>query len=302
MKKFLAILISALMVLAMGACSAPAEEPAAPVATDVPSEPAEPATESNAPAEEPAATPAAEVTHVVYGFPGTAARLNFVNDDGTYSGYEIDIVRELDNRLEDVEFELYCAGEFAALTPGLDSGKFQMVGSNITWKQERADNYLYSTVPYFTSPYVIGVRPDEENIKSIDDLQGRSVLTITGTATALFLEKYNEEHTDNPIILDYIDASSMDIMAQVISGRYDACLHNKSDFAIAKEERDYDLKMIEIPNANDIQMPDGFFLFAKGSEELQQKVDACLTEMRDDGTLSELCLRYFSMDMVPQAE
>ncbi len=291
MKKFLAILLSVLMAMAvMTAC---ASEPTA--TTDTPSTDA-------AATEAPVEEPAEEVTHVVYGFPGTAARLNYVNNDGTYSGYEIDIVRELDNRLEDVEFELYCAGEFSALTPGLDSGKFQMVGSNITWKQERADNYLYSTVSYFTSPYVIGVLPEENDIQSIDDLQGRTVLTITGTATALFLEQYNEQHPDNPIILSYADMSSMDIMAQVISGRYDACIHNKSDFAIAEEERGYNLKMIEIPNADEIQLPDGYFLFAKGSEELQQKIDNCLIEMRDDGTLTELCLRYFSMDLVPKGE
>jgi len=241
-----------------------------------------------------------EITHVVYGFPGTAARLNFVNNDGTYDGYEIDIIRELDKRLDDVEFELYMAGEFSALTPGLDSGKFQMVGSNITWKQERADNYLYSTVSYFTSPYVIGVREDEESIKSIDDLQGKNVLTITGTATALFLEKYNEAHPENPIVLYYGDLNALDVMAQVLSGRFDACIQNKADFAIAEEERDYKLKIIEIPNSDEIQIPFGYFLFPKGADDLQQKIDAVLMEMKEDGTLSELCLKYFAMDLVPQ--
>ena len=240
-----------------------------------------------------------EVTHVVYGFPGTAARLNIINDDDTYDGYEIDIINELDKRLDDVEFELYCAGEFSALTPGLDSGKFQMVGSDITWKQARADNYLYSEVSYFGSPYVIGVLKDENSINSIDDLQGKTVLTITGTATALFLEAYNDAHTDNPIILSYGDLASMDIMAQVISGRYDACIHNKADFAIAKEERGYDLKMIEIPNSDEIQLPNGYFLFSKGEEELQMKIDDTLREMKADGTLSKLCTKWFGMDLVP---
>ena len=92
MKKFLAILLSVLMAMAvMTAC---ASEPTA--TTDTPSTDA-------AATEAPVEEPADEVTHVVYGFPGTAARLNYVNNDGTYSGYEIDIVRELDNRLEDVE-------------------------------------------------------------------------------------------------------------------------------------------------------------------------------------------------------
>ncbi len=243
--------------------------------------------------------PEPEVRKIVYGFPGTAARLNFVQNDGSYDGYEISLVKALDERLEQYEFELYLAGEFSALTPGLDAGKFNMVGSNITWKQERADNYLYSEVSYFGSPYVIGVQPDNTEINSLEDLAGRHVLTVTGTATAIFLEGYNEENPDGQILIDYIDASAQEIISQVVTGRYDACIQNKSDFAIANEEHGYDLKMIEIPDVERISLPNGYFLFAKGETELQQAVDAVLREMKADGSLSELCLQYFTMDLVP---
>ena len=153
MKKVLAILLALLMVLSMVACSSKQEtsdetakaDAATPAEATDTDETADTADSTEADADTADTT---EVQKVVYGFPGTAARLNFVNDDGTYDGYEIAIIRELDARLPQYEFELYCAGEFSALTPGLDAGKFNMVGSNITWKQERADNYLYSEVSY----------------------------------------------------------------------------------------------------------------------------------------------------------
>jgi L-cystine transport system substrate-binding protein len=294
MKRTLALLLTAVMLLALAACGqktddgsgTPAPAPDSGSSTQTPSDSQQP---SNA-----------EVTNVVYGFPGTAARLNFVNDDGTYDGYEIAIIQELDKRLEQYTFELYCAGEFSALTPGLDAGKFNMVGSNITWKQERADNYLYSDVSYYTSPYVIGAPQDNTAINSLEDLAGTHVLTITGTATAIFLEKYNEEHPDGQIILDYIDAGAQECISQVVTGRYDACIQNKADFAIAQEEHGYELRLIEIENSNEISLPDGYFLFAKDEAELQKAVDECLKEMKADGTLTELCLRYFTMDLVPQ--
>ena len=236
------------------------------------------------------------VQHVVYGFPGTAARLNFVNDDGSYGGYEIDIVRELDARLDDVEFELYCTGEFSALTPGLDAGKFGMVGSNITWKQERADNYLYSTVAYLHTPYVMAVRTDETEINSLDDLGGHKMVAIPGTAGTLWLEAYNEAHPENPIQIEYIESTAIDTIAMLVEGRTDVTFCNVSDYAIAEEERGYKVKFVDIDVSEVSQQPDGFFLFPKGAEELQQKVDACLNEMRADGTLSKLCLKYFTMD------
>lgn len=291
MKRTLALALTAVMLLALAACGqkpdsgTPAPDSGAPVQT--PSDSQQP-------------SGGAEVTNIVYGFPGTAARLNFVNDDGSYDGYEIAIIQELDKRLEQYTFELYCAGEFSALTPGLDAGKFNMVGSNITWKQERADNYLYSEVSYYTSPYVIGVTKDNTTINSLEDLAGSHVLTITGTATAIFLEKYNEEHPDGQIILDYIDAGAQECISQVVTGRYDACIQNKADFAIAQEEHGYELRLIEIENSDEISLPDGYFLFAKDETELQKAVDTCLREMKEDGTLTELCLRYFTMDLVPQ--
>ena len=272
MKKLVLIVMAVMFALSAIACEVTTAQPAAP-------------------AEETAG-----VQHVVYGFPGTAARLNYVNDDGTFAGYEIDIVNELDKRLDDVEFELYCAGEFSALTPGLDAGKFGMVGSNITWKKERAENYLYSTVPYIHTPYAMAVRPDETGINSIEDLCGRKMICIPGTAGTLFLEQFNEQHPDNPIILEYIESNAIDNIAMLVEGRIDATFGNVSDYAIAKEERGYDVKIINIENADLVQQPDGYFLFPKGAEELQQKVDKCLTEMREDGTLSELCLKYFAMD------
>lgn len=291
MKRVLALFLATAMTMSLAACGQGSTESESGSATESSSAVSEVSTTE---------TGSTGVQKVVYGFPGTAARLNFVNNDGSYDGYEIAIVKELDNRLDQYEFELYCAGEFAALTPGLDSGKFNMVGSNITWKEERAENYLYSEVSYFSSPYVIGVSPDNTTINSLEDLAGKHVLTITGTATAIFLEKYNEEHPDAQILLDYIDASAQDCIAQVVTGRYDACIQNKSDFAVANEEHGYDLRMIEIENSDEISLPDGFFLFAKDETELQQAVDACLQEMKEDGTLSKLCLQYFTMDLVPQ--
>lgn len=290
MKRFVAILLTVLLALGMVACAAP-QTPAEPAAA-----PTEPPAATAGPAADEADAPEGGVQTVIYAFPGTAARLNYINDDGSYAGYEIDIVRELDARLPEYTFELYCAAEFSALTPGLDAGKFDMVGSNITWKKERAENYLYSKVPYIHTPYAMAVRPDETQINGLEDLGGRKMVCIPGTAGTLFLEQYNEQHPDNPIQLEYIESNAIDNVAMLVDGRVDATFGNVSDYAIAEEERGYKVKIINIDNPDLVQQPDGYFLFPKGAEELQQKVDECLIEMREDGTLSKLCLQYFTMD------
>jgi ABC-type amino acid transport substrate-binding protein len=167
MKKVFALLLATVMIFGLVACTPTGTTNQSTTATTA---------ANNTTTTAAATTTQQQVRKIVYGFPGTAARLNFVNNDGTYDGYEIAIIKELDKRLDQYEFELYCAGEFSALTPGLDSNKFDMVGSNITWKKERAENYLYSEVSYFSSPYVIGVQKDNTTINSLEDLAGKHVL------------------------------------------------------------------------------------------------------------------------------
>ena len=109
---------------------------------------------------------------------------------------------------------------------------------------------------------------------------------------------YLLQHKDNPVKLNYVDASAQDCIQQVYTGRYDACVHNKADFAIA-EENGYKMKIIEIPDSDTISLPDGFFLFDTEETELKAAVDAELQKMKDAGELSTLCLQFFPWDLVP---
>ena len=240
------------------------------------------------------------ITKLTYACPGKSARYNFVNEDGELDGYEIAIMKEVDKRLEDVAIELVYTGEFSALFPGLESGQYDIIGGGISWKQERADNYLYSEVPYFHRPTVLGVRQDEPEITTIGDLAGKNIAHIAGTAQAMWLEAYNEEHPEQKINIDYVDASAIEIMNMVSTGRYDACIHAAADFAIASQELGVDLKLYDIENADEIQKPDSYYLYAKDNTELQKKIDAVLAEIRDDGTMAELCVQYFGTDLVPE--
>ena len=69
-----------------------------------------------------------EVTKLTYACPGKSARYNFVNEEGELDGYEIAIMKEVDQRLSDVTIDLIYTGEFSALFPGLESGQYDIIG------------------------------------------------------------------------------------------------------------------------------------------------------------------------------
>ncbi|MCE2059589.1 transporter substrate-binding domain-containing protein, partial [Streptococcus thermophilus] len=53
--------------------------------------------------------------------------------------------------------------EWSSVFTGLDAGKYQMAGNNISYSKERAQKYLFS-YPIGTTPTVLTV-PKDSNIK-----------------------------------------------------------------------------------------------------------------------------------------
>ena len=58
----------------------------------------------------------------------------------------------------------------------------------------------------------------------------------------------------------------------------------------------YQFNCYPIPNEEEIQNPAVYILYNKSSAALQQKIDAVLAEMKEDGTLSRLCTEYMGKD------
>ncbi|MGM9534021.1 MAG: transporter substrate-binding domain-containing protein [Intestinibacter sp.] len=226
---------------------------------------------------------------------GGTAPFNFTDDDGNLQGYEVDILNEVAKRAGDIEIE-HVLTEWDSIFASLDSGKVDIIANNITKKPEREEKYLFSDVAYFKSPTVIVVPKGDTSIKSLEDLQGKSIEAISGTAVGMYLEDYNEKHSDNPIELVYSDAKTATFINNVATGRYPAYICSESYVAEAEEQLGIDVDIVPLEESDDIQDSRAYFLFRKDDEELKEKVDTILKEMRDDGTLSKLCKKWADRD------
>ena len=71
---------------------------------------------------------------------------NYHDDNGELTGFEIEVLEEVDQRLDDYSFT-YDTTEFASLFAGLDAGKFDVIANNIGEKDERREKYLFSLYP-----------------------------------------------------------------------------------------------------------------------------------------------------------
>ena len=227
---------------------------------------------------------------------GATAPFNYQDEDGELVGYEVDLLKEIETRSDGkLHFEFNITN-WDGIFASLDAGKAQMIVNNITKKPEREEKYLFSDYSYYNNHTVIVVPKGDTSITSIDDLQGKSVEAISGTAVALFLEDYNEQHADNPITLVFSDASTATQLSNVATGRYPANICSESYVNEAVNQLGLEVDTISIPNEDEIQSSQAWFLYGAGQEDLKAEIDPILKEIIDDGTLSSLSEKWYGAD------
>ena len=216
-------------------------------------------------------------------------------DNGELTGYEIEVVRAIfkDSDKYDVKFE---KTEWSGVFAGLDADRYQMAVNNISYTKERAEKYLYAA-PTAKNPNVLVVKKDDNSIKSLDDIGGKSTEVVQGTTTAKQLEDYNKQHADNPTVLNYTKADFQQIMVRLSDGQFDYKIFDKIGVETVIKNQGLDnLKVIELPSD---QQPYVYPLLAKGQDELKSFVDKRIQELYKDGTLEKLSKQFFGDTYLP---
>ena len=110
-----------------------------------------------------------------------------LNDDGTVTGIEIDIISLICQKLG-VELEIQQL-DFDAVLTGLDAGKYDLAVSGITATEERKENALF-TDAYCLSAISLVV-PEDSAIKGKADIEGKTISCQTGTTAELYCNNNN---------------------------------------------------------------------------------------------------------------
>lgn len=188
MKRFVSIVLCALLLLpVLAGCGAKTETPAttAPAATEAPAAPAETETEAPAPLSE-------DVQKIVdrgvlrVGVKNAVLGFGFQDElTGEYTGMEISLAKKIAEYLGvDVEFTAVTA---ATRTELLDSGDIDCVLATFTITEERKKSWDFTT-PYYTD-YVTVLVEDASGIKTLGDLVDKKVGVSSGSTSAKALVK-----------------------------------------------------------------------------------------------------------------
>ena len=278
-KRFVSAALAAVMALSMTACGS-SNSAAETTAADT--EAAESQAEETT-AEEEKTTDGGTL---IVGFDQDFPPMGFVGDDGEYTGFDLDLAKEVADRL-DMKF-VPKPISWDAKDMELSSGGIDCIWNGFTMTG-REDKYTWSE-PYLNNEQVFVVRNDS-GIKTQADLAGKAVDVQTDSSAQKALEKQEKlqkSFKELKIVSDY-NTAFMDLE----SGAVDAIA---MDVVVAKyqiEQRKADFVLLDDALASE-EYAVGFL---KGNDELRDKVQKTLEEMAEDGTMKKISEKWFQEDI-----
>lgn len=229
---------------------------------------------------------------VVVATRGTVKPYSYTDDDGKLTGYDVEILKEIEKRDPSLHFTFRPMAVDAAFV-AMDSSQVDMIANQMRHSPARDEKYIF---PKELNNYTVRklvVPKDDDATKSLDDLKGKKVAVTTNSEFAELVKKFNET-ADTPIEIVYTDKGPSETMNLVATGRAQAAGEYEYIVSVAQKDKNLPIKTVG-PTLTKVPT---YFLLRKDDEmqKVADKIDAALKSMREDGTLKALSEKYLGAD------
>ena len=213
-------------------------------------------------------------------------------ENGKIVGYGSDIlaviVKDLNVELDQLDLP------WQGILPGLDAKKFDFVATSVSITPERAEKYAL-TVPIADGTLAVLKRKGDSSIQKPEDIAGRVVGTQLGSGQLKGLQAYDEELKSKgegvKEIKEYVGYP--EAYQELATGRIDAVINTKAN-----------LSTILKKNPDTYEMVDTFgepmwlsWAVRKDDKELLEYLNSKILELRDNGQLEEMQMKWFGFTM-----
>lgn len=229
---------------------------------------------------------------IVIAMEGTWAPWTYHDESDKLVGFDTEIGEYIANYLG--VKAVFAEGEWDGLLAGLagegDAVRYDIMINGCDITPERAEKYYFSD-PYAFNRTAVIVRADDDSIQTMEDLKGKNTANTISSTYAEVAEKYGATVTG----VDDLNQT----MELLLQGRIDATLNAEVvyyDYMAAHPDAnakiatlDSETTQVAIPMKRDADW-----------DTLLEAVNAALAEMRENGKLTELSVKYFGGDITQE--
>lgn len=220
------------------------------------------------------------------------APYTYEDDNGEPAGYEYEVLKLVDDYLEDWTFN-YTVLDYETALAGTTSGKYDLDSGCKFRTPAREEAFLVSSpYNYFFMNLVV---KNDSGITSLADMNGKSIASIVSTdGRAVALSDWMEKNPDIAIEFEPLAASGAmaDEITAVEDGVYDAAYLSAEQANAILEETGY----TDLTITDRVDGRDTVFLINKDQTELQAAVNEALDALTADGSLGALTVEFFGED------
>lgn len=223
---------------------------------------------------------------------GTAKPFSYTDDNGNLTGYDVEILKEVEKRDPSLHFEFKPMAVDAAFV-AMDSGQVDLIANQMRHTPARDAKYIYTNEINNYTVRKLVVKKGRTDIQSLEDLKGKKVMVTTNSEMNTLVQNFNKTATPQ-IEVVYTDKGSAESLNMVATGRVDA----SGEYVYVTEAAEKTLGLpIQIVGPI-LNVFDTHYLLRK-DDELQTaaaKIDKVIQAMRADGTLKKLSEQFLGAD------
>ena len=210
---------------------------------------------------------------------GTYAPFSYYDDKNELKGYDVDIAREVAKKLNlKIEF---LTVPWDAMLAAFDAGKADAVFNQVSVTDERKKKYDYAQ-PYTVVHGAIITHKDNDDIKSFDDLKGKKNADSATSNWAKVAASYGAQN----VTVDSFSKS----MELLVSKRVDTVVRDNIVFYdFIKQRPGAPVKIAAEGSDTDYTAP----IVQKGNTELAEQISKAIEELKNEGKLAEISIKYF---------
>lgn len=222
---------------------------------------------------------------LVLGLDASFPPMGFTDESNEIIGFDIDVAQEVCNRMgvELVKQPI----NWDTKEEDLKVGKIDCIWNGMSINPARAEAMNLSE-PYMKNEMIFVVPADSE-VKSMDDLEGKTVGVQTGSTAQEILEAWEkfDTITESPLEENVTALSQMEL------GFSDAVFLDSvvANYFITSNNKDY------VVLDGNLEAEEYAVGFRKEDQALRDEVQKTLSEMKADGALGEISTKWFGSDV-----